>query len=61
MPDKRINISRRTLLKGLTLSRIPVWVGLPPLDIMFNRFGTAYAAEPSSVGPVESESVGCAM
>src|SRR5579862_2988081 len=52
------SISRRTLLKGLTLSRLPVWVGLPPLDIMFNRFGTAYAAEPSTVGkagpPIET-------
>ncbi|MGH9664175.1 MAG: DUF1552 domain-containing protein, partial [Bryobacteraceae bacterium] len=47
--DKRTKISRRTLLKGFTLSRVPVWVGLPPLDIMFNRFGTAYAAEPASV------------
>lgn len=38
------NISRRTLLKGLTLSRLPVWVGLPPLALFFNSRGTAYAA-----------------
>src|SRR5438270_1423173 len=25
------SMSRRTLLKGLTLARVPVWVGLPPL------------------------------
>ncbi|MGH9696447.1 MAG: DUF1552 domain-containing protein, partial [Bryobacteraceae bacterium] len=47
---KRTDVSRRTLLKGLTLSRLPVWIGLPPLDIMFNRLGTAYAAEPASAG-----------
>jgi Protein of unknown function (DUF1552) len=38
-------MSRRTLLKGLTLSQASVIVGLPPLVSMFNAAGTAYAAE----------------
>lgn len=37
-------LSRRRLLKGLTLSHVPIWIGLPPLEIMFNSLGTAYAA-----------------
>jgi hypothetical protein len=44
MAAKPNSISRRTLLKGLTLSRLPVWVGLPPLEILLNSRGTAYAA-----------------
>src|SRR5258708_14066176 len=42
---KRSRLSRRTLLKGLSLSHAPVLVGLPPLVSMFNSAGTAYAAE----------------
>jgi Protein of unknown function (DUF1552) len=52
---KRARISRRRLLKGLTLSGASVWVGLPPLVSMFNSTGTAYAAELAPTGkPVES-------
>ena len=55
MPDdKRTGVSRRTLLKGLTLSHLPVWIGLPPLDIMFNHLGTAYAAEAPSAGKTDT-------
>lgn len=42
---RRNRISRRRLLKGLTLSGTSIWVGLPPLVSMFNSTGTAYAAE----------------
>jgi hypothetical protein len=41
---KRQRISRRTLLKGLTLAGSPITVGVPPLVSMFNSHGTAYAA-----------------
>ena len=41
---KRVRLSRRTFLKGLTVSGAPVTVGLPPLMSMFNSAGTAYAA-----------------
>src|SRR2546427_250007 len=37
-------ISRRTLLKGVTLSHLPVWVGLPPLEIQFNGRGAGGAS-----------------
>jgi hypothetical protein len=39
------HISRRTFLRGVTLTGAAVRVGLPPLDAMFNTSGTAYAAE----------------
>src|SRR5688572_4214345 len=42
---KRIRISRRLFLKGVTATQAPVAVGLPPLVSMFNSAGTAYAAE----------------
>jgi hypothetical protein len=42
---KRPRLSRRALLKGLTLSQVPVIIGLPPLVSMFNSVGTAYAAD----------------
>src|SRR6266545_140121 len=53
-------ISRRTLLKGVTLSQLPVWVGLPPLAALFNSHGTAYAADAAkskAEAPVESRFV----
>src|SRR5499426_1682513 len=40
---KRGRLSRRTFLKGLTLTGTSVSVGLPPLISMFNAQGTAYA------------------
>src|SRR5271168_4456500 len=46
---KRPRLSRRMLLKGLTLSHASVIVGLPPLVSMFNAAGTAYAAERTPV------------
>jgi uncharacterized protein DUF1552 len=42
---RRVRLSRRFFLKGLTLSHASVVVGLPPLVSMFNSAGTAYAAE----------------
>jgi len=58
---KRSRISRRRLLRGLTLSG-GAWVGLPPLVAMFNSAGSAYAAEPTLAGkvaeaPIESRFV----
>ena len=42
---KRVRLSRRLFLKGLTAAHVPVIVGVPPLISMFNSTGTAYAAE----------------
>ena len=42
---KRVRLSRRVFLKGLTAAHVPVIVGIPPLVSMFNSAGTAYAAE----------------
>lgn len=42
---RRVRLSRRFFLKGVTLAHAPVIVGLPPLISMFNSAGTAYAAE----------------
>src|SRR5216117_3718563 len=42
---KRVRLSRRIFLKGLTAAHVPAIVGLPPLISMFNSAGTAYAAE----------------
>jgi len=47
---KRVRVSRRTLLKGLTVAGSNIAVGLPPLVSMFNSHGTAYATEK----PIES-------
>jgi hypothetical protein len=47
---KRVRLSRRSLLKGLTASGAPILVGLPPLVSMFNSLGTAYAAAPPAEG-----------
>ena len=51
---RRVRISRRSLLKGLTAAGAPIAVGLPPLVSMFNSLGTAYAAAP----PAESAGSG---
>lgn len=53
---KRVRLSRRTLLKGLTLAQAPIAVGLPPLVSMFNSTGTAYAAGKTEA-PIESRFV----
>src|SRR6187431_1336332 len=42
---KRVRLSRRLFLRGLTAAQAPAIVGLPPLVSMFNSTGTAYAAE----------------
>jgi hypothetical protein len=47
-------LSRRTLLKGLSLVKAPVFLALPPLEAMFNPSGTAYAAENA---PIENRFV----
>src|SRR5579862_3635977 len=58
---KRPRLSRRALLKGMTLSHASVVIGLPPLVSMFNATGTAYAAERNPVtgqgGPIEKRFV----
>jgi hypothetical protein len=41
---RRVRLSRRFFLKGLTVTNAPVVLGLPPLISMFNSSGTAYAA-----------------
>ena len=41
---KRVRLSRRVFLKGLTAAHVPAVVGIPPLVSMFNSHGTAYAA-----------------
>lgn len=46
---KRQRLSRRTLLKGLSVAQSAVTVGLPPLVSMFNSHGTAYAAEAAPI------------
>ncbi len=58
----RARVSRRKLLKGLSLSGAGIWVGLPPLVSMFNSAGTAYAAERTVTGkaaeaPIENRFV----
>ncbi len=58
---KRVRLSRRTFLKGLTACQAPVAVGLPPLVSMFNSTGTAYAAGSPATktkeAPIESRFV----
>src|SRR5215467_1934936 len=41
---RRVRLSRRFFLKGLSATQARVLVGLPPLVSMFNSNGTAYAA-----------------
>ena len=50
------NLSRRTLLRGLSASGALVRIGLPPLEAMFNPHGTAYAAG-NTTTPIESRFV----
>src|SRR5579872_6691225 len=47
-------LSRRVLLKGITLAQSRILVGLPPLVSMFNSSGTAYAAERGSAVHTEA-------
>lgn len=59
---RRVRISRRTLLKGLTSTGSSIAVGVPPLVSMFNSHGTAYAAEAAAPNvtaakPIESRFV----
>ncbi|MFN7995698.1 MAG: DUF1552 domain-containing protein [Bryobacteraceae bacterium] len=53
---RRARISRRRMLKGLTLSG-SAWVGLPPLVTMFNSTGTAYAAERTAAGKAAEQKI----
>jgi hypothetical protein len=45
-----MRLSRRTFLRGISLTGAIVRVGLPPLAAMFNTNGTAYAASDASLG-----------
>lgn len=57
---RRVRLSRRSMLKGLTAAGSRIAVGLPPLASMFNSHGTAYAGEPPAEGvekPIESRFV----
>lgn len=56
---RRVRLSRRIFLKGLTASHAPVILGLPPLVSMFNSSGTAYAAETTAkkAAPIEKRFV----
>ena len=56
----RARLSRRVFLKGVTFSGAPISIGLPPLAMMFNANGTAFAAEPAAIkkdAPIESRFV----
>jgi hypothetical protein len=56
----RARLSRRVFLKGISLSGAPISIGLPPLAMMFNSNGTAFAAEPAAIkkdAPIESRFV----
>ncbi|MCC6585826.1 MAG: DUF1552 domain-containing protein [Bryobacterales bacterium] len=46
---KRVRLSRRVFLQGLSAAQSAVTVGLPPMVSMFNSNGTAYAAETKPV------------
>ena len=47
----RNHVSRRTFLKGISLTGGVVRIGLPPLAAMFNSSGTAYASEKAAPIP----------
>ena len=51
--SKRMRVSRRAFLKGMTATGAAVQVGLPPLVTMFNSHGSAYAAAGDAVKAVE--------
>ena len=55
--SKRNRLSRRTFLRGMTVSQAPVLIGLPPLVSMFNFNGTAYAAGPKANVPIQKRFV----
>src|SRR5216110_2657013 len=55
-----MQLSRRRFLRGVGLSGAMARVGLPPLAVMFNSNGTAYAAPGKSIksgSPIESRFV----
>src|ERR1041384_1046956 len=56
---KRVRLSRRAILKGLTAAGSQIAVGLPPLASMFNSTGAAYAAESPAAAdqPIQSRFV----
>jgi hypothetical protein len=54
---RRVRLSRRAVLKGLTASGGQILVGLPPLVSMFNSHGTAYAAESLGSGKVAEKPI----
>jgi hypothetical protein len=51
---KRVRISRRSLLQGVTAAGAHIAVGLPPLVAMFNSTGTAYAADAAANSKTEA-------
>lgn len=55
--SKRNRLSRRTFLRGITVSQAPVLIGLPPLASMFNFNGTAYAADTKVTTPLQKRFV----
>src|SRR5688572_44778 len=54
---KRVRLSRRALLQGLTAAGSNIIVGLPPLVSMFNSHGTAYAAAGAGAGKVAEKAI----
>ncbi|HYI95707.1 MAG TPA: DUF1552 domain-containing protein [Bryobacteraceae bacterium] len=54
---KRVRVSRRAFLKGVTLSGTAIQVGLPPLVSMFNSQGTAYAAGSNAAAKVANKAI----
>ena len=50
-------LSRRTFLRGMSMTGAAVQVGLPPLAAMFNTNGTAYAAEAGGQAAGDREAV----
>lgn len=53
---KRMRLSRRAFLSGLSLAQASVVIGLPPMISMFNSSGTAYAAS-KAPAPIETRFV----
>ncbi len=46
-------VARRRFLRGIGLAGGLVRIGLPPLEVMLNSWGTAYAAAPGSKDPAK--------